>query len=262
MSATLIDSHAHLDFEQFDSDREQVLQRARDSGVERIITVGTDLESSVAALQLAQRFDALVAAAGVHPHSAGAFDDGDWPQLAALWAAREVCAVGETGLDYHYDHSPRPRQRELFARHLEASGDVGLPLIIHVREAYDDAFAAIADSGLPSGGVLHCFTGGVAEAEKALELGLYVSFSGIATFPKAETIREAAQRVPADRLLVETDAPYLAPVPKRGKRNEPSFVVHTAQRVAEARGESYDALCAQTRENTRRLFGLDETFDP
>lgn len=256
MPIPLIDSHAHLDFESFDDDRADVVQRALAAGVERIVTVGTDLASSRRAVELGDEFEPLVAAVGVHPHSAGEFDDADWPELVALWLRPDVCAVGETGLDYHYDFSPRPRQRELFERHLQAAGEVGRPVIIHVREAYEDAFELIGAVGLPAGGVLHCFTGGVTEAERALELGLHISLSGIATFPRAEQIRDAARIVPLDRLLVETDAPYLAPVPKRGKRNEPAFVVHTAQRVAEVRGESYESLCVQTRANTLRLFGL------
>lgn len=254
MPASPIDSHAHLDFDAFDADRHEVLERAASVGVDRIVTVGTDLASSRRNVALAAEHERLAPSAGVHPHEAGAFDDADWPALHQLWSDPRVCAVGETGLDYHYDHSPRPRQRELFARQLRAAGEVGLPAIIHVREAYDDAFELVEACGIPAGAVLHCFTGGRRECERALALGLYISFSGIVTFPRAETIREAAEIVPAERLLIETDAPYLAPVPVRGRRNEPGHVVHTARRVAELRGVSFETLCAQTRANTLKLF--------
>lgn len=253
----LIDSHAHLDFDKYDGDRDAVLSRAAEAGVERIITIGCDLASSRRAHDLACAHPGrLFAAAGVHPHEADAFDDDDWPALRALMTAPEVVAVGETGLDYYYDRSARPRQRAMFERQLVASAEIGKPVVIHVRDAFDDAWEILDAVGAPAGGVLHCFTGGPAEAERAVALGLHVSFSGIATFSSATALREAVTRVPADRLLVETDAPFLAPVPMRGKRNEPAFVVHTAREVARLRGEDFAAVAAVTRANTVRLFGL------
>ena len=165
-------------------------------------------------------------------------------------------AVGETGLDYFYDFSPRERQQALFRRHLEAAGEVGRPVVIHIRDAYDDALALVADVGVPAGGVVHCFTAGPAECERALALGLHISIPGIVTFKNGDSIRAAIPLVPDDRLLVETDSPYLAPIPHRGQRNEPAFVAHTAARVAEVRGVSVEALTATTRANTIRLFGL------
>lgn len=252
----LIDSHAHLDDPRFDPDRDDVLDRARAAGVIAILTIGTDLPSSERAAALAGARDDLWATAGVHPHEAAKFDDADWPRLQALWAQPRVRGVGEAGLDYFYDFSPRDRQQAVFRRQLEACGEVGLPIVIHVRDAYEDAFRLMAEVGLPAGGVLHCFTGGPAECERALELGLYVSIPGIVTFKNGENIRASVPLIPDDRLLVETDSPYLAPIPHRGRRNEPAFVVETARRVAELRGRTLGELADLTRENTCRLFGL------
>lgn len=252
----LIDSHAHLDFEQFAGDLPDVLQRAAQAGVSPVITVGTDVASSKRSLLLTGRFDHLFCTAGIHPHEASKFDEREWPVLEHLWQQPRVVAVGETGLDYYYSFSEPSEQRDLFARHLVASAECGLPLVIHVRDAYDDAFMLIERTGLEAGGVLHCFSGGPSECDRALQLGLTLSLSGIVTFPGASELREAARMIPDDRLLVETDAPYLAPVPRRGKRNEPAWVVYTARRVAEIRGVDFDRLCQQTRDNTIRLFGL------
>jgi TatD DNase family protein len=256
MTAKLIDSHAHVTFEGFADDLDGVLARAAAAGVDLMLNVGTDLPSSERARDFAHAHPQVFAAAGIHPHEADAFDDADWPKLEALWADPHVRGVGETGLDYFYDHSKRERQRALFRRHLEAAGPVGRPVIIHCRDAFDDLFALVGEVGLPAGGVLHCFTGGPAEAERAVAMGLHVSFAGILTFKNAEQLREAAARVPADRLLVETDCPFLAPVPHRGKRNEPAYVVETARKLAELRGVSYGEVCALTHANTVRLFGL------
>lgn len=252
----LIDSHAHLTFDRYDADRAAVLDRATAAGVVAILTIGTDLQSSQAALALAESDPRLFASAGIHPHEADALDDADWPTLAALWRQPRVRAVGECGLDYYYDHSDRGRQRVVFRRHLEAGGEVGLPVVIHIRDAFDDAYADIRAVGLPAGGVVHCFTGGPAECEQALSMGLHVSISGIATFKNATALREAVAMIPADRLLVETDSPFLAPTPHRGKRNEPAFVVQTAREVAKLRGEDFATVCATSRANTIRLFRL------
>ncbi|MCB9547233.1 MAG: TatD family hydrolase [Myxococcales bacterium] len=258
MTTPLIDSHAHLDFDRFDDDREAVLQRAVDAGVDAILTIGTDLASSRRAVALAAAWPRIYASVGVHPHEADAFDDADWPELTALFADPRVRAVGETGLDYYYDFSDRGRQQALFRRHLQLCGAVGRPVVVHIRDAFDDAWALVAEEGLPAGGVVHCFTGGPAECERALALGFHVSLSGVVTFRNAKPLREAVTLIPPDRLLIETDAPFLAPVPHRGKRNEPSFVVHTAQEVAALRGETFEAVAAQTRANTIQLFGLPD----
>lgn len=252
----LIDSHAHLDGEKFRADLPEVLERARLAGVVAIVTIGVDLDSSLRARALATEHPQLFASAGVHPHDAARFDDADWPRLCALFDEPRIVAVGEAGLDYFYDFSPRERQQAVFRRQLELSGEVGRPVVIHVRDAYDDAFALMAEVGLPAGGVLHCFTGGPAECERALALGLHVSIPGIVTFKNGDSIRAAVPLIPDDRLLVETDSPYLAPIPHRGRRNEPAFVAATAAKVAEIRGVPLAALADLTRRNTVRLFGL------
>ena len=258
----LIDSHAHLDGPRFEQDLDAALERAGAAGVDTVIAIGVDLPSSLRARELAYAHPGVWASAGVHPHDAAGFDDDDWPALSALWADPRVRAVGETGLDYYYDRSPRPRQQELFRRHLEVAGEVGRPVVIHVRDAFDDAFAALEAVGVPAGGVVHCFAGGPAECERALALGLHISISGMVTMGFADPIRAAVPLVPDDRILVETDSPFLAPKPHRGQRNEPAYVVHTARRVAELRGVSYETLCGQAVANTERLFGLTTPARP
>ncbi len=251
---TLIDSHAHLTFDRFDADRGAVLDRMTEAGVESAITIGTDVDSSEAALKLAESDARLFASAGIHPHQADDFDDARWAELEALWDRERVVAVGETGLDYYYDYSDRARQQALFRRHLEAAKRRAMPAVIHIRDAFDDAFRIMGEVG--AGGVVHCFTGGPAECERALALGFFISLSGIVTFKSAKALRAAVPLIPADRLLVETDAPFLAPTPHRGKRNEPAFVVRTAAEVATLRGQDYADICAASRANTIRLFGL------
>ena len=254
----LIDSHAHLDFDRFDEDRDAVIERALEAGVERIITIGTDVASSRRAIELAEAYPMIYASVGIHPHDADKFDDDDWGILETLWTHDRVKSVGETGLDYYYDYSDRPRQKVLFRRHLEAAAETGLPVVVHIRDAFDDAYELIEDVGVPSGGVVHCFTGGPRECERALSLGMHISLSGIVTFKNARDLHEAVPIIPADRILIETDAPFLAPAPHRGKRNEPAFVVHTAEAVSDLRGVTLESLCATARSNTIRLFRLDE----
>lgn len=253
----LVDSHAHLDYPQLADDLEAVLDRARAAGVGQVISVGTDLRSSHAARRIAESHPGVFATAGVHPHEAAKCSAADWPALGSLWRDPRTVAVGETGLDYYYDFAPREVQLEVFRRQLEQGGEHGLPVVIHLRDAYEDAFALIKEVGLAAGGVLHCFSAGPAECETALELGLHVSLSGIVTFPWADSVREAARLIPSHRILVETDAPYLAPAPHRGRRNEPALVVHTARRVAEARREELAVLCQNATENAARLFRLE-----
>lgn len=253
----VIDSHAHLTFDDaFGADRAAVIERARAAGVERIVCIGTGVASSTQARDLAHAWPCVFASAGIHPHQVDEFRDDQWPALEALWADERVCAVGETGLDYFYDYGDRDRQRALYRRHLEAAGRVGKPLVVHIRDAFDDAFAAAEAVGLPAGGVVHCFTGGQRELERALALGFDISLSGIATFKSAKALRAAIPHIPLDRLHIETDAPYLAPVPHRGKRCEPAMVVDTAQAVAALRGDDLADLHRATRANTLRLFGL------
>jgi TatD DNase family protein len=254
----LIDSHCHLDSEQFDADRDAVIERALAAGVERMVAIGTgngppDLE---AGLRLADRCPAFYATVGVHPHDASKAGEEVYKRLEELLRDPKAIALGEIGLDYHYDFSPRATQRDVFREQMRVARDARKPIVIHTREAWEDTLDLLerhwAPSGLPA--VMHCFSGSPAEAVRCLDLGCYLSFGGILTFPKAAELREAAGSAPADRILIETDAPYLAPVPKRGKRNEPAFVVETARKLAEVRGESLERIAETTTCNFERLF--------
>jgi TatD DNase family protein len=253
-----IDSHAHLDHTDFAGALEGVLTRAREAGVEQIVNVASNRDSSLACLRLAEAHDWIFATAGIHPHDAADAAPDDPAEIERLCAHARVVAVGETGLDYHYDFSPRPQQRESFARCVDIARRVNKPLVIHIREAHADAMTILRQAGGAVRGVVHCFTGDPAQAREIVELGLLVSFSGIVTFPKAREIQAAAAAVPADRLLIETDSPYLAPVPHRGRRNEPAYVVHTAEAVACLRQLSVEELASLAAVNTRALFGLPD----
>jgi len=246
----LIDSHCHLDDEKFDVDREQVIERALAAGVELMLAIGTGGELDVA-IQLAERYPFIYATVGVHPHDASKATPDTFVRLRDLASHPKVLAIGEIGLDYHYDFSPRDIQRSVFERQLELAADVRKPIVIHTREAWEDTIAQV--TALPHGGIMHCFTGDTAQAVQALNVGFHLSFGGVLTFPKAETLRDAARITPEQRLLVETDCPYLAPVPHRGKRNEPAFVADTARRLAEVRGVTPEAIAACTTRNFRAL---------
>ena len=252
----LVDSHCHLDYLARDGDLGAVLARAEAAGVGEMLTISTTMSGFPAVLEIAERRDGLWCSVGVHPHEAGPEGQSDPARLIALAAHPKVVGIGETGLDYHYEHSPRADQQVSFRAHIAAARETGLPVIVHSREADEDT-AAILREEMAEGafsGLIHCFSTGRALAEAALELGLSISIAGIVTFKKAESLRETAAAVPLDRLLVETDAPYLAPVPKRGKRNEPAYVVHVAACLAELRGLEPEALAAATTENFHRLF--------
>ncbi len=255
---SLIDSHCHLDSAEFDEDRDAVIERALAAGVEHMMAIGTgngppDLE---AGLRLAERHPAFYATVGVHPHDAAKASPDHFKRLTDLLAHPKVLAVGEIGLDYHYDFSPREVQKSAFIEQMAIAAQAKKPIVIHTREAWDDTLALIEQHWTPHGigGIMHCFSGGPEQARRAIDLGFYLSFGGIVTFPKALNVQESAQAAPRDRILVETDAPYLAPVPKRGKRNEPALMVHTARKLAELRGESYEEICIATTENFRRLL--------
>ena len=252
----LVDSHCHLDFPEFAPELDDVVARARAAGVGGMVTICTRLTEFERVLTVASRFKDVWCSIGIHPHEAANEPDEEAAAIVALTRYPKVVGIGETGLDYHYDRSPRDRQREVFRRHIEAARLSGLPIIVHSREAEEDT-AALLEEGAAAGGLtglIHCFTSTTLLAERALALGFCISFSGIVTFRNAEDLRAIAKMVPSDRLLVETDAPYLAPVPQRGKRNEPAFVAHTAAFLAGLRGESVDALAARTTANFRRLF--------
>jgi TatD DNase family protein len=256
----VVDSHCHLADEAFDPDRDDVWRRALDAGVAAVVIVGAGggSASNHAALDLVRRHpDRMRAAVGIHPHDAKDASRSALDEVARLARDPLVSAVGETGLDYHYDNSPREAQIAALRAHVLIASDLGKPLVLHCRDAYADLFRVLDEerSTLPRG-VVHCFTGSADEARAMLDLGFAISFSGIVTFRNADALREAARAVPLERLLVETDAPYLAPVPLRGRRCEPCFVVETAARLAEVRGESVAQLCAATTRNARLTFAL------
>ena len=251
----MIDSHAHLTDDRFAGEEEAVLLRAREAGVEAVVSIGTTVADSRAAAALAERFPAVFASAGIHPHSADEATEEALAEVEALLALPRVVAVGETGLDYHYDHAPRQRQRDAFARHLEMGARLDLPVVVHAREADDDVAALLREAGRGTRGILHSFSSGPDLLETALDLDWHVSFSGMVTFSRWDAA-DLLRRVPLERLLVETDSPYLAPIPHRGKRNEPSFVPLVARRAAELRGEDPEAVAAATSRNARALFRL------
>ena len=250
----LVDSHVHLDDEKFDSDREQVIERALEAGVQRMMAIGTgkgppDLETGI---RLAEKYPSIYATVGVHPHDASNAPAETWPSLRQLAAHPKVLAIGEIGLDYHYDFSPREVQRTVFEQQMEIAAETGKPIVIHTREAWEDTLG-ILRSHRHAAGIMHCFTGDERQAREALDLGFYLSFGGVLTFPRAEAVRKAARVAPEDRLLVETDCPYLAPVPHRGKRNEPAFVTETVRRLAEIRGRAVEDIAELTTCNFESL---------
>ena len=252
----LIDSHCHLDM--FDAtERDELIARAAADGVTEMVTIGTRMGQSRQLVELVKGRDRVWCAVGVHPNSVGEDPMVETDAIVALTRHRKVVAVGESGLDYFYKKAPRDQQQESFRRHIRAARIAGLPLVIHARDA-DADIAAILPAEWADGGpfqfLLHCFSSSRALAESAIALGGYVSFSGILTFPKSTELREIAAAIPENRLLIETDAPFLAPAPHRGKRNEPAFVAHTARKLAEVRGLSLEALAALTTANFRRLF--------
>ena len=259
MAHALIDTHCHLDPHYFPAGADEPIARAQAAGIAGFVVVGVgkDLAPARAAVALAQRRPESVAAAvGIHPHDASSWSGAAHAELAALARDAGVVAVGEIGLDYHYDHSPRETQRDVFARLIALAREVKKPIVIHTREAAADTLALLESEGARDvGGVIHCFSEDRAFAERALALGFDLSFSGIVTFKGATSVHDVAAWAPLDRILVETDSPYLAPVPLRGKPCEPSYVVHTAKRVAELRGMSLDALADATTTNAERRFG-------
>ena len=256
----LVDSHCHLDFDVFDDDREDMIARAAEAGVGTLVTICTHLSKFEAVRAIATSHENIWCSVGIHPHQVA--EEGIAPvgRLIELAADSLVVGIGETGLDYYYDKSPRDDQRANFRAHIEAARETGLPVIVHTRDADEDTAAILIDEAGQGSyrGVLHCFSAGRGLAEAALELGFYISLSGIVTFRNAESLREIARDVPLDRLLVETDSPFLAPIPNRGKRNEPAFVVHTARAVAELKGIGEAELASATTENFFRLFSKVE----
>jgi TatD DNase family protein len=266
-----VDSHAHLDGKQFDSDRDEVIARAREAGVQAMVAIGNgDGPPTLdAGIQLADKHSFMYATIGIHPHEARLADDTAYQTMERLARHPKVIAWGEIGLDYHYDHSPRETQKQVFARQMEMAAAAKLPIVIHCRpsdgsdDAWEDCLTMIKEQWAPRGlgGILHCFTGNRTQAKRALDMGFMISFAGNLTFPKAQQIRDAAMEVPLDRMLIETDAPYLAPVPHRGKRNEPAFVKETARRLGELRGLSTEEAGELTANNFYNFFKLTEMVE-
>jgi TatD DNase family protein len=252
----LVDSHCHLDFPDFDADRDALVARARAAGVGTMVTISTRVRRFAEIRAIAERYERIYCSIGTHPHNAAEEPDVTTDHLVRIAEDPLVVAIGEAGLDYHYDNSPRDAQAEGFRRHIAAARITGLPLVIHARDADDDIASILTEEAgkgaFPA--ILHCFSSGRGLAMRGLELGLHVSFSGILTFKRADELRAIAADVPMERLLIETDAPYLAPVPHRGGRNEPAYVAETAKVLAEVKGVSPEAIAAATTENFFRLF--------
>jgi len=253
----IIDSHAHLDYPQFADELPQIIARAGEAGVERIISIGVKLTTADAPRKIAETYDNVWFSVGVHPHEAGSEADACNLDAFLDLANHPKCvAIGEAGLDYYYDHAPRELQAQSFRTQIKAARQLDLPIIVHARDA-DNDMADIIEDEMQKGafrGVLHCFSSGAELAHRAIEVGFYVSFSGILTFNKSDELRAIAAEIPADRLLVETDAPFLAPMPYRGKTNEPAFTAHTLARLADVRGQTINMMASQTYDNTLRLF--------
>ena len=257
MTPDLFDTHAHLHFPEFDADREAMLARARESGVSRMLTIGTDVETSRASIALAAREADVWATVGVHPHDAAEADSAVLDEIERLAAEPRVVAIGEIGLDYFRNLSPREDQHRVFRALLETARRAGKPVVIHCRDAHEDTLAILAEERVAEvRGIMHCFSGDVAIARRCLDLGLLISLAGPVTYPNARALPEVARFVPGDRLVVETDCPFLPPQGYRGKRNEPAYLSITATRVAELRGETIDALAARTTANACALLDI------
>ena len=256
----LFDTHAHLDQTEFDDDRPAMIDRAVQAGVGHMVAVGITADSSQACRELAARYPQIIlAAVGIQPNYCAQAAPGDWDRVIQMAADHRVAALGETGLDRHWDYSPFEVQQDFFDRHLRLSQKRGLPFIVHTRESDADVLAMLIEAHRrgPLSGVMHSFTGNSQTADACVRLGLYISFAGMVTFKNAVELRSVARAVPADRILIETDSPYLSPHPLRGRRNEPAHLIHTADCLARERGVPYDDFVRQTDENARRLFGVE-----
>lgn len=259
MGNMLIDSHAHLDGESFDEDRAELIEELKSSGVEFVINPGANMKSSRAVVKLVADYPMIYGAVGVHPHDTVDMVDQDLEELERLSKAEKIVAIGEIGLDYYYEHSPREVQKQRFREQIALAKKVKLPIIVHERDAAQDVFDIIsseADGELR--GVIHCYSGSFELAKEYIKLGFYISFAGPVTFKNAKKPKEVAAQIPLDSLLIETDSPYMTPVPYRGKRNNPSYVRYIAETIAELKGISYEEVARKTNENAKRLFGLAE----
>lgn len=253
----LIDSHAHLDFDKFNKDRDDVIKRAKNNGIVNIINVGSNLASSHRSLQLSQKYEMIYAVVGIHPHEAKNLDKNALKVLKDLAKADKVVGIGEIGLDFHYDNSPRDVQREAFRKQLRLAKEINLPVVIHSRESDSDTIKILREEKMDNHNVLlHSYTGGKELAEKALEMGFYFGAGGIVTFNSAQGLKKLIQKIPLSRILVETDSPYLAPEPHRGRRNEPLYVKEVAKFVASLKNSNFKKVAEVTKENTERFFNL------
>jgi len=252
----LIDTHCHLEMDDFDKDRDKVIERAKDAGVQHIITIGSDRESIIKGLQISSEYPEVYLSVGIHPHDAKILDEQLYNEITAFIKQPKVVAIGETGLDYHYLHSPREVQIDAFRKQISIARHCGLPIIVHSREAQEDTLRILKEDAPDIKGVLHCFSGGIDMAKRVLGMGFYISIAGPVTFKNAKNLRDIAKLIPDEYLLIETDAPYLSPVPVRGKRNEPCFLKYTAQVIAELRGVSLSDIERITTLNAMRLFRI------
>jgi TatD DNase family protein len=255
----LIDTHAHLDMVDFDKDRQDVIDRAIKGGLTGIITIGIDLDSSAGALELARQYDFIYAAAGYHPHNADTCDPQSLEKMALMASDKMIVAWGEIGLDFYRHYSSRENQLKIFEQQLKLADDLDLPVIIHDRDAHDDVLEILKKRGKGERrGVIHCFSGDLDLAHAFIELGYFISIPGTVTYQKAEKTKNVAAKIPMERMLIETDAPFLAPVPKRGKNNEPLFVIYTAKEIARLRDMEFEEVAERTAKNAIALFGLEK----
>ena len=254
----LFDSHAHLNDERFDEDREELISSLQEKGVDLVVNPGACIKTSIESIELANKYDFIYAAVGVHPHDVGELNDTAIDILRKLATENEkVVAIGEIGLDYYYDNYPREVQKEWFKKQIELANELKLPIIIHDRDAHGDTFEIIKNYKSPEiGCVLHCYSGNVELAREYVKMGCYISLSGTVTFKNNKKTKEVAREIPLDRLLIETDSPYMAPTPHRGKRNDPSLVQFVADTIAIEKGISYEKVCEATKENAKRFFGI------
>lgn len=255
-----IDSHAHLDDKRFDQDREELINSLKENQIDLVINIGADYETSKASVELAEKYENIFAVVGVHPHDAKDVSENYLEELKELSKHEKVVAIGEIGLDYYYDNSPREEQKKIFIEQLQLAKNLDLPVVIHTRDAAGETYEIISEAAKDGNlrGVMHCYSGSVEMALEYIKLGFYISLGGPVTFKNARVPREVAEAVPLDRLLIETDCPYLTPEPNRGKRNEPKYVRYTAEKIAEIKGITLENFAKATRENTMRLFGIKQ----
>ena len=253
----LIDTHAHLDFPKFDKDRTEVINRAIDSGIEKIVNIGSDMTSSRNSVELSRRYDEIYSVIGIHPHNADSFDLNVSKKLKKLSKNGKVVAIGEIGLDFHYDNSPREKQKQAFRAQLRLAKSLDLPVVIHTRDADKETLEILKEEDVSEiGGIMHCFASDKKMAEEILDLGFYIAFGGLITFNNLDDLREIVSKVPLDKLLVETDAPYLTPEPYRGKRNEPLHVKYVAERIAEIKNVDLEKVAKKTTANAKKVYNI------